>query len=519
PVPLADGRVVRGARGLLLPGADLPAGALSAFGPYGLRVVHPDAAHDTLERLGAVRTNARALLSDGAVRSAVENSLDYDDPDAIAAAVLGVVAAGDAGDAHGLWWLGELALRDAEGEAAPAHSLVLPGSDAEAVLDPDEFGPVARELVERYGPATLEAVGVLRTLGLATAADVVLDALPEELAEVDDLDGWADEVAGPGAMAGELVVVRDLDWVADDAWRRVLGLFGTDPVLRDALVRRPRVVGADGAARDVTSYAAWWLRRHVRLEDGEPLGGRADPDGDEALGALLDPAPDWLGGLDPQVRAAVGLVGAVEDLDEDGVTLVLDRLADPDRAVDPADLIRLWAGFGALDLRPPEPPDRVRVLTAGGTAVVDAGDAVVADAPMWLQRADLGGYVVASGPAADRLSELLDLPLVQDVAAGKVGGDAAEVPVPDVVRRLVPGVPETWWEHDTLAVDGYDVDWWVDADGRPHAATGDGLAKALAWAAGQWARRHLVLAVLNEPERAAEFALDAAFDGRDQPAS
>jgi len=29
----------------------------------------------------------------------------------------------------------------------------------------------------------------------------------------------------------------------------------------------------------------------------------------------------------------------------------------------------------------------------------------------------------------------------------------------------------------------------------------------------------LVLAVLNEPERAAEFALDAAFDGRDQPAS
>ncbi len=159
------------------------------------------------------------------------------------------------------------------------------------------------------------------------------------------------------------------------------------------------------------------------------------------------------------------------------------------------------------------------MLTAGGTAVVDAGAAVVADAPMWLQRADLGGYVVASGPAADRLSELLDLPLVQDVAAGKVGGDAAEVPVPDVVRRLVPGAPETWWEHDTLAVDGYDVDWWVDADGRPHAATGDGLAKALAWAAGQWARRHLVLAVLNEPERAAEFALDAAFDGRDQPAS
>ncbi len=319
PVPLADGRVVRGARGLLLPGADLPADALSAFGPYGLRVVHPEAVHDTLELLGAVRTNARALLSDGAVRSAVENSLDSDDPDAIAAAVLGVVAAGGAGDAHGLWWLGELALRDAEGEAAPAHSLVLPGSDAEAVLDPDEFVPVARELVERYGPAALEAVGVLRTLGVATAADVVLDALPEKYAEVDDLDGWADEVAGPGAMADELVVVRDLDWVADDAWPRVLELFGTDPVLRDALVRRTRVVGADGAARAVTSYAAWWLRRHVLLDDGGPLGGRADPAGDEALGALLDPAPEWLARLDPQVRTAAGLVGAAGDLDEDGV--------------------------------------------------------------------------------------------------------------------------------------------------------------------------------------------------------
>ena len=42
PVPLADGRVVRGARGLLLgePG-QLPARALQALAPFGLRVVHP----------------------------------------------------------------------------------------------------------------------------------------------------------------------------------------------------------------------------------------------------------------------------------------------------------------------------------------------------------------------------------------------------------------------------------------------------------------------------------------------
>src|SRR5262249_53403920 len=46
PVPLADGRVVTGPRGLLLPLAGLPAGGLDAL---GLRVVHAAAAHPLLE--------------------------------------------------------------------------------------------------------------------------------------------------------------------------------------------------------------------------------------------------------------------------------------------------------------------------------------------------------------------------------------------------------------------------------------------------------------------------------------
>ena len=90
PVPLADGRVVTGARGLLLPGDDLPAAAAAAL---GLRVVHPDAVHPLLERLGARPVTARAVLADEAVRDLVDASLDAEDADELADAVLALVLA------------------------------------------------------------------------------------------------------------------------------------------------------------------------------------------------------------------------------------------------------------------------------------------------------------------------------------------------------------------------------------------------------------------------------------------
>ncbi len=493
PVPLADGRVVRGARGLLLAGDDVPADVLSAF---DLRVVHPDAAHPTLERLGAQRTGPRALLADGAVRAAIED--DPEDPDALAAAVLALVAA-DGADAP--WWLGELPLRADDGELVPAHALVIPGSDAEAVLDPDEVAPVAAGLVERYGAAPLEAVGVLRTLRRTSVSDAALDALPDELADVDDLDGWVDANASAGAIAGELAVIRDLDWVTD--WPRALALLGKDPELRAALVQPVRVFGADGQSREAPSYTSWWIRRHVGL------AGRADPDAGPDLTDLLDPAPEWAAALDPDVRRAAGLIRTVPDLDAAGVERLLDVLAEEDREIGDRVLLGLWAALGAGAAYPGEPPARVRVL---GGQVVDADRAVVADAPMWLQRADLGGFVVASGTAADGLCDLLDLPLAQDLAAGVVDGPGTPAQVPDDVRSLLPGVPQAWWEHEELTVDGHPVDWWVDADGRPHAATGDGLAKALAWSAGRWTQRHVVLAVITEPERAAELLVETAYD-------
>ncbi|WUJ70642.1 hypothetical protein OG809_36770 [Kribbella soli] len=516
PVPLADGRLVRGARGLLLPGPEIPVDILAAFGEYGVRVVHPDAVAPALERLGAIPATPRSLLEDGAVRTAVEHSAESDDPDAIAHAVLSLVAA-DPAQAEGLWWLNDLVLRDADGELVPANALVVAGSDAQSILDPVEVAPIAGDLLDRYGLPALEAVGVLATLGVVSASDVALDQLPEAVQDLDAIEDWAYDVAPEGsrygATVGELEAIRDLDWITDANWPKALQIMGSESDLRRALVTQVRVVGPDDRPLGVPSYAAWWIREHVILDDGEPLAGRADPDAEPVLATFLDEAPAWTAALDPEVRTAVGLVRDVGDLDADGISLVLDRLVDPERDVDAASILRLWTRLGTLALFPGDAPEQTRVLDADGTTrVIDADQAVVIDGPMWVQRDDLGGFVIGSGAAADGLSDLLDVPMAQEIAEGKIDGEGTAADVPPIVRELVPEVPATWWEHEELTVDGVEVSWWVDADGAPHAATFDGLAKALAWSAGRWDRRHVIRAVLNEPDRSTELLVDAVYD-------
>lgn len=536
PVPLVDGRVVRGARGLLLPGgAAVPTEALAVLGAYGLRLVHPDAATDaaseTLVRLGAVRAGPRALLDDGAVRAAVENSLDADDPTALAESVLSLVAAAlDAGElAPGdLPWLGDLALLDANGDAVAANGLVLPASPAEAILDPDEFSPVDTAVMDRWGPEVLETVGVARTLGLVMASDIDLAALPDDLADLDDIEAWAhgaldalasehvDETVGAvGGRVDEMTAIRDLDFVQDDAWPRALPLLASDRATRQALVEPARVRDVEDPDRvvRVSPYSAWWIRRHVRI-DGHPMSTLADPEADPAVTTLLTEPPAWMADLDPGIRAALGLVRTIGDLDAGGVRRILSRLADPNLTVPVETMLALWAQFGDLDpsaLAGP-PPERVRVLDGDQTKVVHARDVVVADDPMWAQRTDLGGQVLATGTAADILADLLDVPLASESAEGVVSDGGARLPVPTAVRRLLPDVPGSWWEHDDLRVDGHPVDWWVDDEGRPHAATGEGLARALAWAAGRWDQRHAVAAVLAEPERVPELLAESVYD-------
>ena len=59
---------------------------------------------------------------------------------------------------------------------------------------------------------------------------------------------------------------------------------------------------------------------------------------------------------------------------------------------------------------------------------------------------------------------------------------------------------------------GTDLDWRRTPDGVLHAATLEGVAAGLAWAAGQWPRRFEVAALLEDPERMAELARARWFD-------
>ena len=46
-----------------------------------------------------------------------------------------------------------------------------------------------------------------------------------------------------------------------------------------------------------------------------------------------------------------------------------------------------------------------------------------------------------------------------------------------------------------------------------HAATTEGLAHGLAWAAGHWAARHLLTSLLTDPDDATRLLAEADLDG------
>jgi hypothetical protein len=556
PVPLADGRVVRGVRGLALPvtgpgdaAPDTGDVALSeALATLGVRVVDPDAVHPLLGHLGAVPLEPRAALELPVVRAAVRAATEDDDPDVVDAVLTLVAAAVDAGRLvpGDLGWLGDLELPDAEDDVSPAAFLALPGSFAAEVFDPDDIALVADDVVERWGVDVLAAVGVLTGPALLTLADVPLAGPGADLVgETDgdgpqpgDLDGWpdwADEavrravaatgddepavaVNGLEVVLAELRAVRDLDAVLDDAWPAVLARLAADPDLRTALLTPARIVvrgpGLHGHV-DVPPYTAWWLCRALA---GGPW---ADPDADPALAALLPAAPELLVAMDPPLRRALGAVGSATHLDAAAVEAVLAGMADPDVVMDAATAITLWRELAAIavqvlaDGTEVAPPAWVRVLDGAGTRVVRVRDAVVVDGPAWLQRTDLGGAVIAPDPrSAPALADLLDVALADELALGKVEETGQLVAVPPGVRTLLPGCPQMWCEHEDLLVDGVDVDWWVEGQGPGaivHANTFEGLARGLAWAAGVWHRRLAVRVVLADPEALLGAVVDEAF--------
>lgn len=523
PVPLADGRVVRGVRGALLvtglvTGAD--ALDLAPLARFGLRVVHPDAAGvpgaaRLLERLGASPAGPRELLEDPAVRHAVQEAADRaedgEDDDGLVDAVLHLVARAleSGGLAPGdLPWLADLPLPAADGDVAPADELVLPGSAAAELLDPDEVLPVAADTVAEWGEDVLEAVGVARRLGVVHASDVDLADLPDELDTLDGARDWAASLP-PGTLV-EVLAVRDLDLVRPTGWAQALAVLAADPLLRSAVSEPVVVRRVDGTAARAPSYTSWWLRTRLGL------GGDADPDADAVVAAVLPAAPAWVASADPALRSALGLVRSLDDLDDDGWAAVWRSLVE--RPPAPAQLLAVYAALAvAADRVRLEVPDRLPVPEAGGrVVVVDAERVAVVDAPMWLQRADLGALLPVPLGTAEAVADLLDLDLASERAAGQVTGAGAPCEVPEPVRWLLPGCPPRWREHETLAVDGVAVDWWVDGSGATavvHAVTLAGLARGLAQAAGRWDLRLAVEAVLLDPAAAAEVLAEQAMIG------
>jgi hypothetical protein len=538
PVPLADGRTTIGPRQVLLPTPGGTSVAPEVLARLGLKVAHPDAAHPLLEKLGALAATPRAVLTTPQVRAAVAASLDDDgamdweqdvpDAEELADTVLALVrdAGLEPGDEP---WLGALALPDEDGELTAAGELVLPGSAFAEVMREGELPFVDRETAERWGEQPLAACGVLAGFALIRATDVVLDpdeleprdgdfAEPDDAGLLDAVDVWCEDVLDrfPDTpvppVATELVAVRDLELVDDDKWPQALAMLAQPP-LRDALTQPVRILLPDGTHEVVRPYTAWWLRGHPVLDGRRPAGLLA-AGGDPLLRGLYEEA-DATGFDDEQVLRALGVRTSVAALLDEpgGAAELLDRLADPDRTVTAAQLHALYGALAELDPDQVTLPDDLRAVVDGRVEVVDAADAVVVDSPDLLPfTAGVPLLPVRPARAAD-LAELFQVRRLSESVTGAVDSEGTEHEVPEAVRALLgPRTPASYVEHEELVVDGVEIDWRLTDDGVLHAATLEGVAAGLAWAAGQWPRRFEVAALLEDPSRTAELARDRWFD-------
>ncbi|MEU6332612.1 molecular chaperone Hsp90 [Streptomyces sp. NPDC047049] len=547
-------RTTIGPRQVLLPlpgGGDEDAAARHrTLARLGLKVAHPDAVHPLLEKLGATPAQPRAVLTTPQVRAAVANSLDADEDaydvfadgieggpgaplgaEELAEAVLGLVR--DAGLAPGDEpWLGALALPDEDGELAPAGELVYPGSAFERVIREGELAACEGELAERWGEQPLTAVGVMADFALVRATDVVLDpdemepregdfAEPDDVGLLDAVDVWCEDVldALPETpvppVVTELVAVRDLDLVDDDAWPDVLAMLSRPP-LRDALTAPVRVLLPDGTTESVRPYTAWWLRGHPVLDGRRPAGLRS-AGGDPLLAGLYESAD--AGEVDAQVLRALGVRTSVAALLDEpgGAAELLTRLADPELPVGAAQLHAIYGLLADLDPEQVTLPDELRAVRDREVRVVDAADAVVADAPDLVPLASGLALLPVRPARAAELADLLQVRRLSEAAGAGVRSEGVRHEVPEAVRVLLgAATPEAYVEHEELLVDGPDgpteLDWRRTPDGTVHAATLEGVAAGLAWAAGQWPRRFEVAALLEDPERGEELARARWFD-------
>jgi hypothetical protein len=285
---------------------------------------------------------------------------------------------------------------------------------------------------------------------------------------------------------------------------------------------RTRVRLADGRHVDVPSYTAWWLRRNLVL-DGRRPGDLRGPDSDPLLAGLYEPVvtgpgDDPIGRLlaDPVIARALGVRTSLADLlaESGGPDELLARLADPGRMVSRPQLRALWAALATADALAPDtvtPGDWVRAVRGDHVVLAAADDVLVLDAPdLWPLLAD-EPLVLAPYQLAGRLASLLDLPLASEEIAGSLDAPGQRRAVPAIVRAVVPDAPSYYQAHDKLTVDGVELPWRY-LGGEIHAASPAGLGCALAWRAGRWPLRHLLTALLADPDGADRVLADADLD-------
>jgi len=485
PVPLGSGGVARSARGLLMPGEF---GDLTVL---GLRTIDPDAAHPLLLRLGAVEAEPRAVLRDDHVRAAVENSYDAEEPAEIADAVLALVSAArlQAGDEP---WLSELALPADDGELYVASELLMPqGKLAALVVDDAPFGTVDAGLVERWGAAVLEAVGVLDSFAVVRGSDVM-----SADHDLDLEDEYLDEMRAVLAVdepvvMSELVGVRDLELVRNDAWDAARSLL-SQPPLRAAVVEQAVVIGAGLHAR-VPSYTAWWLReRHVvsgRLATSDPLL--------VGLFDIVGPAGGVGAAGDDEFLVAVGALRDLDDADHDEIAA---RLGDGDRVVTREQVKSLYG-----QLEPRDAPASVRALLRGELVAVAASDAVVVDAPDLLALLGNLAVVPVSIRDATRVADALDVSLASELGRFAVVSDGRSDNDHVVHDRLL--VEDVNGEAQQVA--------WRLVDGVLHVDAGAlefGLGRGRAWRDGQWSQRYLATELLRGAVPSSALLAEADLD-------
>ncbi|WP_280444885.1 sacsin N-terminal ATP-binding-like domain-containing protein [Nocardia brasiliensis] len=427
-VPLADGRLVTGPRTTVLDDQ-----LEVAIPVHWARLVHPDAAHPLLARLGARSATVEDLLREPDLRAELEDHPD--DPDTVDA-VLRLAAHADAAALP--TWLGLLELPDIDGVLHPADELLLPDAPLHELLVADSpFHTIDPAMVEQYGAQALRAVRVGWDFSLVVESD---PTGPDH--DLDDEDSWWSTLA---QEPRELAAVRDLDLIDDDAWPEALWQLASAPRTRRLLT-------------DHDGYTAWWLRTHARIS-GTPLGLLRHPEDTEFDGLLPTFA---VPGLADDAAAIRALLADPAVITLELAAALLDALADPANTPTPEVISRTHARLAAavaadrFELTDLELPDRVRALSG---AVIDPADALVLDQPWFGLALPPDRLVVGVAETAPALAALLDLPLVSGsvtaevVSAGRRTTWSAE-PLGVVLRQLLSLPPQDGELvlHDELTV-------------------------------------------------------------------